>query len=122
MPLTIDITKLPSSLKSVLLKEFQIESKKDASYDQDLLENEPHEITLSDNDNVDRVKRKLKDIFIKNRVRDFVVTLDNNDKSNIIFLERSHVEKSGIYNCIHCGMEFESEVHLSVHHKIHYFL
>jgi hypothetical protein len=124
MPLTINIAKLPSGLKRILLKEFNIQHKDGykANSESKITENEPHVITLGDNENAEKVKRKLKDIFIKNRVRDFVVTSDKNGDSDITLLERNHVEKSGIYHCIHCGMEFESEAQLSVHHRIHYAL
>lgn len=124
MPLTINIAKLPNGLKRILLKEFKTHHKDGdkANSESNFTENEPHIITLEDNENAEKVKRKLKDIFIKNRVRDFVVTSDRNDKSNITLLERNRVEKSGIYHCIHCGVEFESEAQLSVHHRIHYSL
>jgi hypothetical protein len=123
VPVSIDISKLPRNLKSVFIREMTIGSKQNRETNSgNISTHEPYYITLTDGESTHKVKRKLKDILIKNKVTEYVITQDENEKDKLIVLERSSAEKSGKYHCIHCGMEFENEVHLSVHHRLHYLV
>lgn len=82
---------------------------------------DPHSFTLTE-ENLNNLTRRLKDILIKNKIRDYVIVLDPSGNDIIRILERANVENSGIYHCIHCGMEFDNEMQLSVHHRIHYVI
>jgi len=123
VPVSIDISKLPRNLKSVFIREMTIGSKQNRDTNSgNISTHEPYYITLTDGESTHKIKRKLKDILIKNKVTEYVITQDENEKDKLIVLERSSTEKSGKYHCIHCGMEFENEVHLSVHHRLHYLV
>jgi hypothetical protein len=121
MVITIDVSKLPSDLRSILIEEMQLEYK-DKLVVSDDSQSDPHSFTLMQEDNVNNLTRRLKDILIKNKIRDYVVVLDPSGRDIIRILERANVENSGIYHCIHCGMEFDNEMQLSVHHRIHYVI
>jgi hypothetical protein len=121
MVITVDISKLPSHLRSVLIEEMQLEYKDRLLVSRDSPE-DPFGFTLTDEQNVNKVKRRLKDMLIKLKIRDYVIVLDPSGKDIIRILERANVENSGIYHCIHCGMEFDNEIQLSVHHRIHYVI
>lgn len=125
MALTIDISNLPNQLRSILLQDLKIETTAKPASDLVIsshAEDMPNLITLTSENDIQIVKRKLKDLLIKNKVRDYIVISDKNETNKIIILERNHVETSQLFHCIHCGMEFEDEIHLSVHHRIHYLL
>jgi hypothetical protein len=121
MVITIDVSKLPSDIRSVLIEEMQLEYKDNLVVSDDG-PSDPHSFTLMQEDNVNNLTRRLKDILIKNKIRDYVVVLDPSGHDIIRILERANVENSGICHCIHCGMEFDNEMQLSVHHRIHYVI
>jgi hypothetical protein len=121
MVITVDISKLPSHLRSVLIEEMQLEYKDRLLVSGDS-PGDPFGFTLTDEQNVNNVNRRLKDMLIKHKIRDYVILLDPSGKDIIRILERANVENSGIYHCIHCGMEFDDEIQLSVHHRIHYVI
>ncbi len=68
------------------------------------------------------VKQKLKDNLIKNKIRDYVVMVNLEDQNRIIILKKEHAKTLGVHHCPHCGMEFENEIQLSVHQRIHYMM
>ncbi len=79
-------------------------------------------ITLTHGNNISMIKQRLKDSLIKNKIRDYVVMVDLEDQNRIIILKKEHAKSLGIHHCPHCGMEFENEIHLSVHQRIHYII
>jgi hypothetical protein len=121
MVITIDVSKLPSDRRSVLIDEMQLEYK-DGLVVNDGRPSDPHSFTITEEGNVNNMTRRLKDILIKNKIRDYVIVLDPSGRDIIRILERASVENSGICHCIHCGMEFDNEMQLSVHHRIHYVI
>jgi hypothetical protein len=121
MVITVDVSKLPSHLRTVLVREMQLEYK-DRLVISEVSPSDPHSFTLTEEENVHNMKRRLQDILIKNKIRDYVIVLDPSANDIIRILERANVENSGIYHCIHCGMEFDNEMQLSVHHRIHYVI
>jgi hypothetical protein len=123
MVITVDISKLPRHLRSVMIEEMQLEYKDRLLVSEDS-PSDPHSFILTDEENVNNnnMKRSLKDILIKNKIRNYVIVLDPSGNDIIRILERANVENSGIYHCIHCGMEFDDEMQLSVHHRIHYVI
>jgi len=64
----------------------------------------------------------LKEILVRLAVPDYVVTRDSDSLDNITFLERTKGESKGILNCRHCGMEFEDEIQLGTHLRIHFII
>jgi hypothetical protein len=69
---------------------------------------------------MEKIKQRLKDILIKNRIREYVVLEDSKEKNKVVILKKHHAEKLGIYHCPHCGMAFDSQVQLSIDQRIHY--
>ena len=130
--ITIDLSKLPRDLRSMILKEIKIgknitetEHTRDLTTDsitEPEVSNDLNVITLTNENNVSLVKQKLKDTLIKNKIRDYVVMVDLEDQNRIIILKKEHAKTLGVYHCLHCGMEFENEIHLSVHQRIHYII
>ena len=111
MVITIDLSRLPTDLRSMILKEIKI--------GEDLTETEQtRDLTTTSNN----IKQRLKDTLIKNKIRDYVVMVNLEDQNKIIILKKEHAKSLGIHHCPHCGMEFENEIQLSVHQRIHYMV
>jgi hypothetical protein len=132
MVITIDLSRLPTDLRSMILKENKIgEDIADTEQTRELttdsitepeVKNDLNVITLTSESNISMVKQKLKDSLIKNKIRDYVVMVDLEDQNRIIILKKEHAKTLGVHHCPHCGMEFENEIQLSVHQRIHYMV
>ena len=130
--ITIDLSKLTVDLRSMILKEIEIgEDGTETKHSQDLAtnnvtapegKNDLDIITLSAENDIGMIKQRLKDILIKNRIRDFVAMVDLEDQNRIIIIKKEHAQTLGVHHCPHCGMEFENEIQLSVHQRIHYIV
>jgi len=130
--ITIDLSKLTADLRSMILKEIEIgEDGTETKHSQDLAtnnvtapegKNDLDIITLSAENDIGMIKQRLKDILIKNRIRDFVAMVDLEDQNRIIIIKKEHAQTLGVHHCPHCGMEFENEIQLSVHQRIHYIV
>jgi len=86
------------------------------------VKNDLNVITLPNENNINMIKQRLKDTLIKNKIRDYVVMIDLEDQTRIIILKKEHAKTLGVHHCLHCGMEFENEIQLSVHQRIHYLV
>jgi mRNA-degrading endonuclease RelE of RelBE toxin-antitoxin system len=86
------------------------------------VKNDLNVITLTDENNISMIKQRLKDTLIKNKIKDYVVMVDLEDQNKIIILKKEHAKALGVHHCPHCGMEFENEIQLSVHQRIHYMV
>lgn len=71
---------------------------------------------------LDLVKQKVKDILVKIAIDNYVVTLDPHSLNEIVILKRSEAESTGALHCRHCGMEFEDQIQLGNHLRIHYMI
>lgn len=71
---------------------------------------------------LNEIKLKLKEILIRLGITDYVVTIDSDTFESLIFLERSILETKGVLLCRHCGMEFEDEIQLGNHLRIHFII
>jgi hypothetical protein len=132
--IAIDLSGLPTDLRSMILKEIKIgEDIAETEHMRDLtttsnnitereVKNDLNVITLTDENNISMIKQRLKDTLIKNKIRDYVVMVDLEDQNRIIILKKEHAKTLGVHHCLHCGMEFENEIQLSVHQKIHYMV
>jgi hypothetical protein len=72
----------------------------------------------SEQDIID-LKRKIKDIFIKSNIRDFVVITDPIDHQKILIAGKKDAERLDSFHCPHCGMEFIDEIQLGIHQRLH---
>lgn len=125
MVVAIDLTGLPSQLRSILTDEI---NKMKESLENFSISIEPENETNwggdadADISIIEEIKRRLKDVLIKNRVRDYIVISNPNCKAKIRILERNWSQNSVLYHSTHCGMEFENEVQFSIHHRIHFLI
>jgi hypothetical protein len=72
---------------------------------------------------IKEIKQKLKDILIRNYIADYIVTIDPGTQNNLIVLKRSELVQYALeLHCRHCGMEFEDEIQLGNHLRIHYMI
>jgi mRNA-degrading endonuclease RelE of RelBE toxin-antitoxin system len=130
--ITIDLSRLPKDLRSMILKEIKIgEDVAETEHTRDLttnsvtepeVKNDLNVITLTNENNINMMKQRLKDTLIKNKIGDYVVMVDLEDQKRIIILKKEHAKTLGVHHCPHCGMEFENEIQLSVHLRIHYIV
>jgi hypothetical protein len=65
------------------------------------------------------IKRRIKDILIHYKIRDFVVITDPEDHQKISVIEREEAEKLDSFHCLHCGMEFVDKIQLGIHQRLH---
>lgn len=64
----------------------------------------------------------IKEILINRSIGDHIVATDPSEEEKLVVIKRSHGEYLGLYHCRHCGMEFDDEVQLSNHFRIHFFI
>ena len=134
MVITIDVSRLPTDLRSIILNKIKIrEDIEQTEHTRDLtttsnnitereVKNDLNVITLTDENNISMTKQRLKDSLIKNKIRDYVVMVDLEDQNKIMILKKEHAKTLGLHHCPHCGMEFENEIQLSVHQRVHYMV
>lgn len=72
----------------------------------------------SDN-GINNVKRKIKDMLIQFKIRDFVAITDPVDRQKILIVGKKDAERLDSYHCHHCGMEFIDEIQLGIHQRLH---
>ena len=127
MIVKIDLTVLPQN-KDVIIREikkrFQLENSHDGNYESSeniqSIDNDIIDINVDKKTHFKSIQQKIKDILIENRIKDYVVVSNLEEKDKIIILHRNNSEKLGIYHCHHCGMSFDNEIQLTTHHRIHY--
>ena len=124
MVVLIDLTGLPSRLRSIVADEIKVMKESSTGFNISMEpENETTESTDTDIEKIEEIKRRLKDALLNNRVRDYIVISDPSHKAKIKILERNSSQNSVVHHhCTHCGMEFEDEIQFSVHHRIHFLI
>jgi hypothetical protein len=80
------------------------------------------EVIIVDENNSHTTTRKVKDALIKNRISDYVAIKHPEEEGKVLVLKRSDAERQGTYHCRHCGMEFNDNVKLSIHLRLHYMI
>jgi hypothetical protein len=128
MTVKIDLTVLPQNIKDVIIREiekrFQLENSHDGNYESSentqSIDNYIIDINVDKKTHFQSIQQKIKDILIENRIKDYVVVSNLDEKYKIIILHRNDSEKLGIYPCHHCGLSFDNEIQLTTHHRIHY--
>lgn len=80
-------------------------------------------LTLEEKEiDLQKIQDIIKEILINRAVSDLIVVIDPSEKEKLVVIKRSHGEYLGLYHCRHCGMEFDDEVQLSNHFRIHFFI
>jgi hypothetical protein len=135
MVIQIDLESLDENVKSEIIKDMKDElaSNDDISinyfkliYD-DVEHNESASkimaiILEEDEKYVNKIKHKLKEIFISKAIDNYIVVNDEINNNNLVILKRIHGMSKGLYHCRHCGMEFEDEIQLGTHLRMHFFI
>jgi hypothetical protein len=80
-------------------------------------------VELNDNlEHINDIKHKIRDIILRNSIAEYVVTRDRNSTNTINLMKRTSGESMGIFHCRHCAMEFDDEIQLSCHLRMHFFI
>ncbi len=80
-------------------------------------------VELDDNlEHINDIKHKVRDIILRNSIAEYVVTRDRNSTNTINIIKRTSGECMGIFHCRHCAMEFDDEIQLSCHLRMHFFI
>jgi hypothetical protein len=80
-------------------------------------------VELNENlDHIHDIKHKIKDMIIRNSITEYVVTRDSKSTNTITIMKRTEGESIGIFHCRHCAMEFDDEIQLSSHLRMHFFI
>lgn len=80
-------------------------------------------LTLEEKEiDLQKIQDIIKEILINRAISDLIVVIDPSEKEKLVVIKRSHGEYLGLYHCRHCGMEFDDEVQLSNHFRIHFFI
>jgi DNA mismatch repair ATPase MutL len=113
----LDLSRLPTTLKSIIIN--QTKSTEQVKQDPD----EPDVVILqgeieSEND-IDDVKRKIKDLLIQFKISEYVAITDPLDNHKILIVAKKDAEILDSFHCHHCGMEFIDEIQLGIHQRLH---
>ncbi len=80
-------------------------------------------VELAENlDHINDIKHKIRDIMLRNSITEYVATRDRQSTNTILVMKRTSGESIGIFHCRHCAMEFDDEIQLSSHLRMHYFI
>lgn len=71
---------------------------------------------------INKIKQKVKDILIRNSISDYIVTTNPKIPNGLMVLKRSGAQSSSELHCRHCGMEFDDQIQLGNHLRIHYMI
>jgi hypothetical protein len=133
MVVRIDISSLPGHLRNAIMNEIGLKDRSekvptsnsgelsDIDKDESNTNKIADEVRLVEENNTHRTYQKIKDALIKNRIGDYVAT-KYHEEDKIVILKRANAEQQGIYHCRHCGMEFDDNVKLGVHMRLHYLM
>ncbi len=80
-------------------------------------------VELNENlEHINDIKHRIRDIMLRNSITEYVVTRDRNSNNKIHVMKRTGAESVGIFHCRHCAMEFDDEIQLSSHLRMHYLV
>jgi hypothetical protein len=113
----LDLSQAPSTLKSIIIHQSRLAEQVHPDANQSGI------VIVRDEDDsedgINDVKRRIKDILIQFKIRDFVAITDPVDKQKILIVGRKDAEKLDSFHCHHCGMEFVDEIQLGIHQRLH---
>jgi hypothetical protein len=113
----LDLSKVPGTLKSIIMHQSKFAEQ---------IQPEPNQPGIviiqgeNESDNgINNIKRKIKDMLIQFRIRDFVAITDPVDRQKILIVGKKDAERLDSFHCHHCGMEFIDEIQLGIHQRLH---
>jgi|SRR5919106_2124163 hypothetical protein len=117
MAVKLDLSKVPSSLRSAIMNKIELSEKIKPDLGQ------PDIIILQDENMsegiIESITRRIKDLLIQLKIRDYVAVRDTVDNHKILIIGRTEAEDQGSFHCHHCGMEFIDEIQLGIHQRLH---
>ena len=131
MVIVIDVSILPDNLRYIIdeikrinyTNEVYAKNNEKTFPDVSGQNNKTSIITMDkDKSKIREIKQRIKDILIKQRIKDYVVINDTDNNNQLKIVNKDHAEKLGIYHCRHCGINFEDQIQLSTHQRLHYFI
>ena len=134
MVVRIDISSLTDHLRIAIMNEIGFKDRSgkvpsgnssellDIDKDERKSSNVTDEVRLIEENNTHETYQKIIDALIKNRIGEYVATKHHKDMDKVVILKREDTERQGKYHCRHCGMEFDDNVKLSVHMRLHYVM
>lgn len=129
--LRLDLTFIPDSIRSLLLKSIDRESNKrvingsnvNGRDNGDRKSNTgSNALYYYDKSSLEELRNFLEDILKKNNLDQFVVVEDIENENTLAIVRNGDMEQFGMYICRHCGMIFGSEEERVIHERIHYFI
>ena len=113
----LDLSKVPNTLKTMIMDQTNFAER----IQQD--PNQPDVVIIQgDNESEKSIsdkKRKIKDLLIQFKIRDFVAITDPVDSQKILIIRKKDAEGLDLFHCHHCGMEFIDEIELGIHQRLH---
>jgi hypothetical protein len=113
----LDLSKVPNTLRTMIM---------DQTIFAERIQPDPNEpdvvIIQGDNESeksINDEKRKIKDLLIQFKIRDFVAITDPADNQKILIIRKKDSERLDIFHCHHCEMEFIDEIQLGIHQRLH---
>lgn len=113
----LDLSKVPNTLKTMIMDQTNFAER----IQQD--PNQPDVVIIQgDNESEKSIsdkRRKIKDLLIQFKIRDFVAITDPVDSQKILIIRKKDAEGLDLFHCHHCGMEFIDEIELGIHQRLH---
>jgi hypothetical protein len=80
-------------------------------------------VELNENlEHIHDIKSKIRDIMLRNSITEYVATRDRISTNSILVMKRTEGESIGIFHCRHRAIEFDDEIQLSSHLRLHFFI
>lgn len=81
----------------------------------------PNIVLLSDETNVDKIKKELQAVLNFRNMSDYVIAENSEDAQEIAILKKGDLAQLGLFLCGYCATLFSSEVEKNLHERAHYF-
>jgi hypothetical protein len=109
----LDLSKVPNTLKTMIMDQTNFAER---------IQQDPNQpdivIIQGDNESEKSIsdeKRKINDLLIQFKIRDYVAIMDPADSQKILTIRKEDAEGLDLFHCHHCGMEFIDEIGLGIH-------
>ena len=126
MNIKLDLTFIPGTIRSALIKFIILESIggtfiEEKTNDKDGDDKKPM-IVYCSKSSIEECKNYLKNTLKRNNWEEFVVVEDTENENTLAIVKEGDIEQFGMYMCSHCGMVFKGDDERAVHERIHYFI
>lgn len=123
MDIKLDVSFLPTEIRSSIIKNVQAELSQIESMEIDFTKDSGRLYTVRwASESLKEFKYFLENILRNNCCEEYVVAEDTTEINTITILKQGDVEQFGMHMCTHCGTIFKSVEEKAIHEKIHYFM